>query len=334
MELEALTESLALPLSAIPPLLATPLGSDLYVAGLDVSGQHTRLLALDERGRARGIANLPVAATAMTAAEGALVVAGGPVTGQAAGAVLAVGADGAIQWRAPLPVGVRPHLAGVAGQVVVAWESERGIAWTPLARLASGFDADSPAAVAFEDPTYSLAVAGVDDRLIALRLHGPQMRLELLAFADEQLAARAPVGDVPVKEAALAASNERARVAWLSAAGEIGWQSFDAALTPGPARQRLPTGGPPVGFGWIAAGERAALRLRRASGRPETGGGLGCLGVVPVAEEVVQLAEGTAVHPLRPPGTMLRAGSWIGDRLMVLHGADSTPFVSVYRLRP
>ena len=332
MELQPLIESVALPMTSIPPLFAVPLDGRLYVAGLDVSGDDTRLAAVDHQGHATPLASLPIAVTGMAACDGSLIVAGLSTDADVAGAVaLAVDSRGRTLWRAPLRGAARPQLAGVQGRPFAAWDAQDEIVVTPIAP--PGGVAPLPTRIRLEDATYALSVCGMGERLLALRLHGPELGLELLLFAEGRLLRRVPVGEPGVKNAALEATPERARVAWLTATGDMRWQSFDVSLTPG-ASGRLHTEGARVtSMGWIADGERVALRLRRLTGEYEVTGRGESREPVAGENEAVMLPDGSSMHPLVPPGTRLRAGAWMDDRLFVLHGADGTPFVSVYRLR-
>lgn len=314
-------------------MVAASLDGELYVAGLDVSGGFTAVVAVDDRGHARRVARLPLAVTGMAACDGALVVGGGAVEGEDGGArVVAVGGDGRILWGAPLAGEARPLIACVAGLPYAVWDAADALAVTLLPAPGGSKAASAPWRVPVADATYALEIDGLGDRLIALRLHGPELRLELLAFADGHVVRRASFGEPRVREAALDVAGQVTRVAWLTAKGEIAWQSFDGALTPESTGGLHVDGARPTAMGWIADGERVALRLSRLTGEYEPiGHGLSPESTA-VVEEVVMLPGGGSTHRLVPPGTRLRAGAWLGDRLVLLHGADGAPFVSVYGL--
>jgi len=343
-----------LPFVPSPPIQYRSGGRQLWAAAIEGLVRDSRLVSLDRDGRiASPAVALPFLVTGLDVGPSGLLLAGNGSDG----GLMAVGLDGAdprpdAGWTVDVPptgpvtqVAVPTVLAG-RGHLVwqTAGVDAGSVLW--MAEVGAGGRVE-PTALGFDDLSADAGLAVVGDRLALARVHGQRQALDVVWMG----AGGVHLGTVPVAEhvgpatPAVGALDGAAVVAWNDGRDlRLTCIPTDAPSAPaaggtGRARAELSVG---LGSGRLRScavltgeGDRAAIVWH--SSRP---GDPGPTAEVPGRREPVPVVDGwvagldvgawrlgAPVH-LDPPGTVHHGGGWVGDRLLVVHGAQE-PVVSV-----
>jgi hypothetical protein len=312
-----------LPLAPVPPVVGAGLGIYFLVAGRDETRGEVQLVAFDGMGDPLSSRSLPLAfvASMIGCGDTAYVLGNrGPEL-----RLLTLEPDGVVAADIPLLAGpdllLAPRLfcegdswsilwIDRSGQLVVRGATKTSVSWNGL--------------------TLDLAVAGVPDGLLLLRLAGIPGHLELLHCEAGQIDRRRVIaGSEQAYSPQLFWLDDHALVIWLSRnAGAILAQNFGSDLSPLGSIKTLLSLVAPQTFRWLRgfyAGEaRVALAWQTempADSFSQTGQPVSGLAQYVALSDVAALQLGIPI-PIPHPGESFFTGGWVEDHLLVVSGGS------------
>lgn len=329
------------PLVARPPAFVVEAGRSIHVLAMDPGNRHAVHAALDHDGTATSpVSTLPIA-LASAGPCGDEVIATG-VRG-ASGVRWALGLDpaGTIRWETALPISttglVRVMPICIAGDSAIVWEVEKNGRGESGIVMLGGGGLERAAVSSQSDIAFGLSVAAIGSSVFVLRARGSETPAELIRIDGSAITARAPT----VRNAqAIAAIGQRLVVlSWTTDALHLQW--VDMSLAPLGLQETVATAGP---SSWIRFATLYAVDEQRIAVSYLIGGGAGDLIPMPGGRsepgEHAQHFVGrynAASHALAdimevtPAGTAWSAGAWLGNRLLLLHGATGA-VLSIFEL--
>ncbi len=337
MQLEPVSLQNPLPMDAQPPVVAAPLGDRLHVFARDPNSGRVGSCSVDAKGAAGESRQLSLDTVVAAVPCGDLIV----VTGSRAGGPGVMGvADGTARWSAA----VEPHGELGAWPLPVCGNGRVGLIWwtkpttLQVAQL-EGETARSTATLNVGGPIDGLDAAASNGTMVAAVATAES--LSLYKIADGSVGEGIPVSAERAVAPGICAVESDLVVAWISPSnGEVRLRRFAGPEISLPRHAGEGRGGGSVEV-IVTADQGERLRSMRLLGAyrdkvaltwtVSQGGQRGDLAVQQFAA-VYDATRGESGPPqaLGPGGAYL-AGGWIGDALVVIHGADA-PLASVFRL--
>jgi hypothetical protein len=338
----------------LPPIFCGALADTVYLAGLDPAQENTTLLHLDGAGNVRSstvVAHFSLSGMAICNEMLLLTGAAQPAEAEPSEAharLAALDHRGQLLWQHEIKVGDHPQ----SWPVPICAGNHPGIVWTTgddttllhLQRM--GAEPEPALVIKLEGPTYGLRLPPLqaDDAIIAGRLCGNPLHFDLLRMGDGGLMQQQTI--LPALDSMLpdlVILGQRIAVLWAAPGGQALYlQWFGEDFSPLGAPQPVASAPAHNAFRSAhlfagAAGQSALSYLIWRRAEPDEVLGTFLEEASEVVTQWVALLDKTndsrealpVSMPVQFPGTTFNAGTWVTDRLFLIHGGEQA-FLSIY----